>query len=103
MLAPYQNKVSIAGKDDSSKYMSPLKIFEYMASKKAIVISDLDVLHEVLNNDEVIYVKYNNILQWVDAIKKLENNNDRNNLSLNSYNKFINNYTWNQRSINVIK
>ncbi len=104
MLAPYQNKVSLSGNTgDTSKYMSPLKIFEYMSSKKAIIISDLEVLHEVLNNDEAIYVKYNNVQEWTDAVKKLEDSNYRDKLSLNAYNKFINNYTWNERSINVIK
>jgi len=103
MLAPYQNKVSIAGKGDNSKYMSPLKIFEYMASKKAIVVSDLDVLHEVLTNNEMIYVKYNDVSEWVEAIKILNNNNFRHEIAMNSYTKFINNYTWTERAKNVIK
>ena len=74
-----------------------------MSSKKAIIISDLEVLHEVLNNDEAIYVKYNKVQEWTDAVKKLEDSNYRDKLSLKAYNKFINNYTWNERSINVIK
>ncbi|RLA84385.1 MAG: hypothetical protein DRG78_01580 [Epsilonproteobacteria bacterium] len=102
MLAPYQNKVTIAGKDDSSKYMSPLKIFEYMSSQKTIILSDLNVLHEVLNNNEAVYVKYNDISEWVNAIKSLKDNDYRNKLSINAYNKFITNFTWSKRAKNVI-
>jgi len=103
LLAPYQNKVSIAGNDDSSKYMSPLKIFEYMASQKAIVISDLDVLHEVLEEREALYVGYDNVTEWVAALKALEEKGYRDSISLNAYNKFIDNYTWDERSRNVIR
>jgi len=104
LLAPYQNKVSIAGKDDSSKYMSPLKVFEYMASKKAIVISDLPVLHEVLeNNKTALFVKYNNVDEWCDAIIKLKDDKYRNSLAQNVNDEFISNYTWLERAKNVIK
>ncbi|MFX4243142.1 glycosyltransferase [Aliarcobacter butzleri] len=103
LLAPYQNKVSIAGRDDSSKYMSPLKIFEYMASNKAIIVSDLDVLHEVLDSNQVEFVTYNNIDDWCNAIEKLKDKNYRNNLAINAYKNFVKNYTWKIRAENVIK
>ena len=42
LLAPYQKKVSVFGnhESDTSKFMSPLKIFEYMSHKKPIIVSD---------------------------------------------------------------
>ena len=71
VLAPYQRKVAVFGNaGDTSRYMSPLKIFEYMAWGLPVICSDLPVLKEVLSN------QYNALLvppdqpdYWVDAIK----------------------------------
>ncbi len=103
LLAPYQAKVSIEGKGDSSSYMSPLKIFEYMASKKAIVISDLPVLHEVLERNEAEFVKYNDSEGWIKALEKLRNQGYREDFAYNAYKKYKNAYTWKKRAENVIK
>ncbi|GAG00742.1 unnamed protein product, partial [marine sediment metagenome] len=50
LVMPYQKKVSISGDkfSDTSQWMSPLKMFEYMASGKPIIASDLPALREVL-------------------------------------------------------
>lgn len=54
-------------------YMSPLKIFEYMASERPIVVSDLPSIREVLNEKNSILVKPNNVESYVQAIRKLSN------------------------------
>ncbi|MDA1131857.1 MAG: glycosyltransferase family 4 protein, partial [Proteobacteria bacterium] len=51
-LAPYQRRVTILGAGDSSHWMSPLKLFEYMASGAAIVASDLPAIRTVLRDGE---------------------------------------------------
>lgn len=49
LLAPYRAAVLIGGGGaDVGRWMSPLKIFEYMASGRPMVASDLPVLREVL-------------------------------------------------------
>ena len=51
VLAPYQEQVmSVGGKKEIARWMSPMKIFEYMAAGKAIVCSDHPVLREVLTH-----------------------------------------------------
>ena len=37
---------------ETSKWMSPLKLFEYMQAKKPIITSDLPAINEILTNDE---------------------------------------------------
>jgi glycosyltransferase involved in cell wall biosynthesis len=53
LLAPYGRKVIVSdGRLDVAEWMSPLKMFEYMALAKPIVASDLPVLREVLRDGE---------------------------------------------------
>ena len=49
-LAPYQADVRIAGGGETAAWMSPLKVFGYMAAGKAIICSDLPVLREVIED-----------------------------------------------------
>ena len=52
LLAPYQEKVFLQNNMNTVKWMSPLKIFEYMSSGKPIISSNLLVLREVLVNEK---------------------------------------------------
>jgi len=102
LLAPYQNEENIGADINTTNYMSPLKIFEYMSAKKAIISSNFKVLNEVLNDKNSILVEPSNVESWVSAIKKLENKDFREQLSQNSYNDFKNNYTWKKRAEKII-
>lgn len=52
LLAPYQTKIGIENGGDISRWISPMKLFEYMASGKPILSSDLPVLREILTTGE---------------------------------------------------
>src|SRR5690606_11194111 len=73
LLAPYQSRVAVAGgKGDSSKYMNPIKLLEYLSSKKPIVASDLPPIREVLNEQNAILVDSESIDEWTVALNKLK-------------------------------
>lgn len=102
-LSPHQKQVAVfGGKGDISNCMSPLKIFEYMSSKKPVIASDLPVLREILNENNSIIVKSDDISAWKEAILSLNNTEKRVMLANAAYNDFIKNYTWSQRAINVL-
>ena len=73
LLMPYQNKVSIGVRgQDTSRWMSPMKMFEYMAAGQAIVASDLPVLREILvHKHNAILTKADDVIEWETAIKML--------------------------------
>lgn len=106
LLMPYQNKVSIGLKNsDTSKWMSPLKMFEYLSSKKPIISSDLPVLKEVLkHNHNALLVKPDSIVQWEKALLRIiEDKLLNKKLSTNAYEQYIHNYTWSERARKLIE
>lgn len=72
LLAPYQRRVETARTNDIASWMSPLKIFEYMAAGSPIVCSDLPVLREVLEDQvNALLVPPDDVEAWGVALKKL--------------------------------
>ena len=104
LLAPYEKKVSILGsnKGDTSKFMSPLKIFEYMSHKKPIIASDLPVIREILNEKNSILAKPDDVELWINSIEKLKNLHNREVIANQALSDFYN-YTWKNRAQLVVK
>ncbi len=106
-LLPNQKEVLTHGADKGgmniSDFTSPLKMFEYMAHKKAIICSDLPVLREILNEDNSVLVKCDDILDWRKAIEVLQDDSLRLQIANRAYEDFIKKYTWKIRAKNVIK
>lgn len=100
LLAPYSSiGVAVAGgSGDSSKYMNPIKIVEYMSSGKAIVTSDLPVLKEVLDDDSAVFAKPDNKNSWLSALVKLKNDKLRVKIGDNALEKFEQGLTWESRA-----
>ncbi|WP_440698018.1 glycosyltransferase [Candidatus Pelagibacter sp. HIMB1709] len=73
-LMPYQKKVSSVGQDDISKWMSPLKMFEYMSHKTVIVSSNHRVLKEVLNSKNSFMINNYHEDLWANKIKYILKN-----------------------------
>ena len=84
-------------------YMSPLKLFEYMASKIPIVASDLPSIREILNEGNAILVQPDNPQALAEGIRKiLENKNLAEKISEQAY-KDVQNYTWDKRAKRIIR
>jgi glycosyltransferase involved in cell wall biosynthesis len=100
LLAPYQNDVFTQAGFNSVSFMNPIKILEYMSSKKPIIASALPAIEEVLENEKNgLLVESDNILYWVTAIQKLIlDQSFSNELSEHAYEDFLNRYTWKARA-----
>jgi len=105
VLAPYQKKIlSVGGKKDIARWMSPLKIFEYMAHGKAIVCSNSKVLKEILEHGvDAILVPPEDVGAWVDALELLKDDIGlRGLLGDAARRKLIARYTWENRARAVL-
>jgi glycosyltransferase involved in cell wall biosynthesis len=68
---PYQQKVAASSGGDIARYLSPMKLFEYMACGRAIVSSNLPVLREILSPSTAILLPPGDQESWVQAIVSL--------------------------------
>lgn len=105
VVAPYQHRVSVSGgRGDTSRWMSPLKVFEYMAAGRAIVASDLPVLREVLNDGEnALLVPPTDLDAWEQALKKLGENPDlRHQLAQAAHDALVRRFTWTIRADHIL-
>ena len=83
LLMPSNNKLlrSTGGVGNLAKFTSPLKLFDYMASGKLIIASNLKVFKEVIkHNENCIIINNLNIVNWQRVISKTRKN-------INMYNK----------------
>jgi glycosyltransferase involved in cell wall biosynthesis len=105
LLMPYQEKVSIglAG-HDTGRWMSPMKMFEYMSSGTPFVASDLAVLREVLRDgDNAVLTAPQSIAAWRRSILALRDNPAlRKDLARRAYDDYQSNYTWRRRAERIL-
>jgi glycosyltransferase involved in cell wall biosynthesis len=103
LIAPYQQQVSTAGGDNTVRWMSPLKLFEYMACAKPIVASDLPVLREVLTHGQnALLVSPNQVDEWKLTLDRLRNPSLRESLGRSAFDSFQNRYTWSARTAQIL-
>lgn len=78
-------------------YMSPMKMFEYMASQRPIIASDLPAIKEVLNENNAVLVEPDNPESLAKGIKKVLPDNSLADKILKKAYQDIKQYTWQKR------
>lgn len=105
LLAPYRRQVfGTSGDVDLARWMSPLKLFEYMAAGKPIVCSDLPVLREVLTDGETALLPAPEDTEaWVGALTRLRDDPAlRERLGRSARRVFESGHTWDRRAATVL-
>ena len=105
LVAPYQRSVAVhGGTGDTSRWMSPMKLFEYLAWGRPMVFSELPVLREVLRDGEnALLVPPDDVEAWVAAIARLRDDvglSER--LATRARADFIAHHTWDTRVATVL-
>jgi glycosyltransferase involved in cell wall biosynthesis len=96
LLATYSTNL------ESQNWMSPVKIFEYMASKTPIIATNLGRMNKICNSDECLFTIPDNPKDLAEKIKLLINNSKlQNRLVQNAYRK-VKNYTYDKRCKKIL-
>ena len=103
-LMPYSRKVYARAKNlEIGNYMSPMKLFDYMASKKIIIASKMPVYNHILNNKNSILLDSESPKLWAKKINYvLKNLSKFRNLKKNVFFK-VKNFTWDKRVSKIKK
>lgn len=105
LLMPYQDKVSIGTKhSDTSKWMSPMKMFEYMSAGVPILSSSLPVLEEVLQHEKnALLSNPTSVEEWQKNLKRIINDPTlATRISKEAYQNYESEYTWSKRAFKII-
>jgi len=98
LLMPYERVITGSSGGNSSTYASPMKMFEYMACKRAIISSDLPVIREVLNPSNALLCPPEDIDAWSQALGSLIFNEDKRYALAEQAWLDIQQYTWQERA-----
>ena len=95
---------SLGGIGNISKYTSPMKIFDYLASGKLIIASDVRVYREILQHDKnCILIKKLNILLWLRTLNYIQYNLKKiNKIKRNAFN-LSKKYTYSLRAKKLLE
>lgn len=84
----------------SREYTSPLKLFEYMAAERPIVVSDLPSMREVLDDDSAFFFESENSTDLAAKIQEALESNSSAKTRLAK--KKVLEYTWDKRAEKII-
>ena len=105
LLMPYQRSVSIGvSGHDTARWMSPMKMFEYLGAGVPIISSDLPVLQEILRDHEnALLVTPDNVDEWISALDLLINNTDiADSIGKTAHAEYLGKYTWKRRAESLL-
>ena len=97
LLMPYQRRVSVSSGGDTASWMSPMKMFEYMASGRPILSSDLPVLREVLNDTNSVLCEPEDVGAWAAALRRLSGSEESAKQLASRARSDVQRYTWRRR------
>lgn len=94
LLMPYARSIAGSSGGNSADICSPMKMFDYLAAGRAILSSDLPVIHEVLNESNAVFAPPEDLEGWsVELERLLENEGLRQRLSAQAA-KDAQSFTW---------
>ena len=99
-VAPYQHRALIKTGNNTSRWISPMKIFEYMAVKKPIICSKLSIIEEILEHGHnAILVAASDDEKWAETIDMIKDNPEEAALlGGHAHESLADKYTWDKRA-----
>ncbi|RJQ54951.1 MAG: glycosyltransferase [Actinobacteria bacterium] len=104
LLMPYAKRVTVEGIGDNSRFCSPLKLFEYLGSGKAIITSRLPAILEVLQDEKnALIADAEDIEGWSAALGRLKADEGLRDRLGRAAGATAQEYTWQKRAARIIE
>jgi glycosyltransferase involved in cell wall biosynthesis len=107
LLMPYSRSIEASSGQDIAEVINPMKMFEYMASGRAILCAELPVIREVLNEKNAVFCKAGNrelvIRNWRLAIEELLADESRRLALGEQARKDVEKFSWVKREKRVMQ
>jgi glycosyltransferase involved in cell wall biosynthesis len=98
LLMPYERHIAGSSGGDTAQFTSPMKVFEYMASGRVIIASDLPVLREVLDEEVAVLPPPEEVDAWDQVLKDLSKDADERKRLGERAKKQVTQYSWKARA-----
>ncbi len=98
LLMPYERRIEGSSGGNSADFCSPMKMFEYMACRRAIVSSDLPVIREILSASNALLCPPEDIDAWAAALGSLIDDPQRREVLGTRARQAVLDYTWKSRA-----
>ncbi len=98
LLMPYETTIEGSSGGNSAEICSPMKMFDYLATGRVILTSELPVLHEVLNVGNAVFCPPVNVDAWAIAIDELQADHARAKYLARNAKQDAEQYSWENRA-----
>lgn len=102
LLMPYERSIAGSSGGNSAEICSPMKMFDYLAAGRAILSSDLPVIHEVLTEKNAIFAPPEDLPAWSAALGRLLENHDLRRRLGEQARRDAEGYTWRARALRAL-
>jgi len=102
LLMPYGRSIEGSSGQDIAEVINPMKMFEYMASGRAIVSADLPVIREVLHERNAVFCEPGDVSAWKSAIESLLLDEKQQRALGIQARRDVERYTWEARARRVM-
>ena len=98
LLMPYERAIAGSSGGNSADICSPMKMFDYLACGRAILTSDLPVIHEILNDADACFCPPEDLPAWTKALVDLLQDAHRRQLLAAQARRDSQRYSWQARA-----
>jgi len=97
LMIPFERRIEGSSGGNSVDICSPMKLFEYMATGRAILTSDLPVIREVLNESNARFAPPEDLPAWKNSLSLLFEEPGRRDKLAQKARRDAQNYSWRER------
>jgi glycosyltransferase involved in cell wall biosynthesis len=103
LMMPFSTVIAGSSGGNSVEICSPMKMFDYLAAGRAIMASDLPVLHEVLNESNAMLLPPDDRTAWNQALNHLVSDRYLRKSLGKQARKDASQYAWVKREAAILK